>query len=928
MAYFDELLQRAITVRNNRAPASNTADLVGGVLVSIVSALQMLLDDKQDELTFDTAPTADSPNPVTSDGIYQALQAIDLSACEKIVNKVTSINAQSTNVQYPTAKLLYDSLQALSGIYAAIVHTHAIADIINLQTELDARQLVSNLVTAITAQSTDLQYPSAKLLYDQLALKANQSTTYTKTEVDALIGALSTISFAVVQQLPTSDIQTNVIYLVPAAQPGQSNIYNEYIYVNNNWELIGSTSIDLSGYEQTANKVTALTAQSTDVQYPSAKAVYDCCIVVKAAINSLDERVTRLEAFHYETYYIRGKSTNTGGTETFTITMLDILLGTTSNVAFTANVDANGDWEVEYKGKKIYSLSAVFQGKTTITSIAMTEELDECISLSNTFRNCTALTSVTFDSRLNLHKVTTIGNYINNNQAGIFSGCTALTSVSQEFFAQNFDALTVANGAFNGCTAYTAAIVFSGTMPLLNDTRIMFNGCAAASVTFTNAAMANVTNVGAMFNALPNATLISMPAATFATLTVAGCTPGGPMYGLIHNCPNLVTIDLSAATFASLTDARNMFRDNANLETISWGANINLNALVYAGDGGYHTTGMFAGCAKLNTASVAVFANLTLASLRQAQRMFNGCAAITALDFSAATFASLTTAQQMFNNCTSLVTIDLSAATFASLEISDNMFSHCEKLAALDLSAATFSNLTNMADMFGYCKAMQSLTFSNNLNLNKVTTVGNTVNSNTAGLFRDCTALTTVSQSFFSQNFAELVSAWGMFRNCGLTSITLSGTLPKLAASHTMFCDSKATSITINSTLASLNNPIYMFSNAAQVTTINMPNATFELAADTRDMFYQCSRLTSLVVPNNSTAVAPTAGANVTPINTRWSALTYTSMLNIANWLRNFTGGNAHTVTFKTSAWNALTAAEQSNIDTILSGKNWTRVLG
>lgn len=145
MAYFDELLQRAITVRNNRAPASNTADLVGGVLVGIVTALQMLLDDKQDELTFDTAPTADSQNPVTSDGIYQALQAIDLSACEKIVNKVTSINAQSTDVQYPTAKLLYDSLQALSGIYAAIQHTHAIADVIDLATELAAKAATADL---------------------------------------------------------------------------------------------------------------------------------------------------------------------------------------------------------------------------------------------------------------------------------------------------------------------------------------------------------------------------------------------------------------------------------------------------------------------------------------------------------------------------------------------------------------------------------------------------------------------------------------------------------------------------------------------------------------------------------------------------------------------------------------------------------------
>ena len=117
MAYFDELMQRAITVRNNVAPSSNTALLVGGVLVSIVSALQLLLDTKQGTLTFDDEPTDGSTNPVTSDGIYEAiteaLASIDLSACEKIVNKVTAIDEDSTDVQYPTAKLLYDSLQVV-----------------------------------------------------------------------------------------------------------------------------------------------------------------------------------------------------------------------------------------------------------------------------------------------------------------------------------------------------------------------------------------------------------------------------------------------------------------------------------------------------------------------------------------------------------------------------------------------------------------------------------------------------------------------------------------------------------------------------------------------------------------------------------------------------------------------------------------------
>lgn len=40
---------------------------------------------------------------------------------------------------------------------------------------------VANMVTSISSSSTDTQYPSAKLLYDQLALKQNTSTAVTHT---------------------------------------------------------------------------------------------------------------------------------------------------------------------------------------------------------------------------------------------------------------------------------------------------------------------------------------------------------------------------------------------------------------------------------------------------------------------------------------------------------------------------------------------------------------------------------------------------------------------------------------------------------------------------------------------------------------------------------------------------------------------------
>lgn len=53
----------------------------------------------------------------------------------------------------------------------------------------------------------------------------------------------------VVAELPTQDISTTTVYLVAIEDGGEAqNGYNEYIYVNNKWELIGNTKIDLTNY--------------------------------------------------------------------------------------------------------------------------------------------------------------------------------------------------------------------------------------------------------------------------------------------------------------------------------------------------------------------------------------------------------------------------------------------------------------------------------------------------------------------------------------------------------------------------------------------------------------------------------------------------------------------------------------------------------
>jgi len=71
-----------------------------------------------------------------------------------------------------------------------------------------------------------------------------KSQTYTKAEVDALVSVK--LTFKAVDQLPTEDISTTTIYLVPAASSHTGNVKDEYIYVNGAWELIGSTEFELT----------------------------------------------------------------------------------------------------------------------------------------------------------------------------------------------------------------------------------------------------------------------------------------------------------------------------------------------------------------------------------------------------------------------------------------------------------------------------------------------------------------------------------------------------------------------------------------------------------------------------------------------------------------------------------------------------------
>lgn len=146
---------------------------------------------------------------------------------------------------------------------------------------------------AVISDLSDIRSGAAKG-----AISAPQSTTYTKQEVDALISGFVTASvnnllnyylksetynrseiqqlidavkqfrYQLADNLPTANISTmGIIYLIPSTNPQTANAKDEFITIEvvnggqttYQWEQIGTTTIDLSGYYTAQQTDTAIT---------------------------------------------------------------------------------------------------------------------------------------------------------------------------------------------------------------------------------------------------------------------------------------------------------------------------------------------------------------------------------------------------------------------------------------------------------------------------------------------------------------------------------------------------------------------------------------------------------------------------------------------------------------------------------------------
>jgi hypothetical protein len=194
-----------------------------------LAQLTVLLNGKQNTLTFDQAPTEGSSNPVTSDGIFTG---------------ITSAIAAALTAYYTKAQT-YSQTEVQQLISTTIASYYT-------KSEVDAA--IANFITKSVNDLTNYYL---------------KSETFTKAEVNQLIAAVQQFTYVSVAELPTASAETmNKIYLVPSTNPQQQNVKDEFITVSvtdqgtttYSWEQIGTTTVDLSGYSTTQQMNAAISS--------------------------------------------------------------------------------------------------------------------------------------------------------------------------------------------------------------------------------------------------------------------------------------------------------------------------------------------------------------------------------------------------------------------------------------------------------------------------------------------------------------------------------------------------------------------------------------------------------------------------------------------------------------------------------------------
>ena len=185
-----------------------------------------------------------------SDG--KTTSVTDSDTIVDISGKVDKVDGKglSANDLTNTLKSNYDA--AYTHSQSTHAPTNAQANVIeNIKVNGTAQTVTNKAVnitvpTKVSALTNDSGYQTSSQVESAITGKGYQTSSQVQTLINNAISGITGIEFSVVTSLPATGSK-GVIYLV-AHSHGSGDSYDEYIWVNNAFEKIGNTDIDLSGY--------------------------------------------------------------------------------------------------------------------------------------------------------------------------------------------------------------------------------------------------------------------------------------------------------------------------------------------------------------------------------------------------------------------------------------------------------------------------------------------------------------------------------------------------------------------------------------------------------------------------------------------------------------------------------------------------------
>lgn len=242
-------------------PSYDNKVLTGDQLVYYSGLVKTALAGKQDSLVFNTAYNASSNKVATMSDVSGKQDALVFNtAYNATTNKV------ATMADIPSGSSFDPStdLPLGPGLVFGLANPEDSED--SLYVDIGSFDVeVSQIITGSKEDLTDPENPGVVPVYlpetlsdmdtaiagkqDALvfntAYNASSNKVATMSDITTALGGISAFSFEIVQSLPQSNISTSKIYLVAKQTSGTNQVYTEYAYVNNGWEIIGDTSMTI-----------------------------------------------------------------------------------------------------------------------------------------------------------------------------------------------------------------------------------------------------------------------------------------------------------------------------------------------------------------------------------------------------------------------------------------------------------------------------------------------------------------------------------------------------------------------------------------------------------------------------------------------------------------------------------------------------------